>query len=239
VVVHGGYTEQSATMATLWSGACNSTELGSSDRDLELALIAGAVNKNVVEHFDRRGLKAMGMCGADCGIFKLRVSGNGLAAGPMRTGEIVYVDAAWFDALCNLGATPVVASLGLTLERQYCFTDPDMLASVFASRWNAHSLIFLTDIEGVRDANGRVIRWLDLQQVPELILRAGESDGIRSKLRACQRALLSGVKRVRIIPFIDGELLANFYVSRIDSGTEIFGASIPEIAQRFSSGIGA
>jgi acetylglutamate kinase len=221
IAVHGGRTALNAVMTPHTAEAPNHEQPCSSGCSMGVTFIAGAVNKNVVERFDRRGLKAIGMCGGDCGIFKLR-GRNGTPLGSMSTVEIAHVDSTWLDALCNLGITPVVASVGLTPERQYCFADPDALASTFAARWNANALIFLTDIAGVKDANGSVIRWLDLQQVPELIHGTEETDGIRSKLRASQCALKSGVKRVRIIPFMDAELLANFYVSRIDSGTEIF-----------------
>jgi acetylglutamate kinase len=231
VAVHGGYTALSAAVTTPLPA--QAAQLGGSNCSLGLALIAGVANKNIIEHFDRRGLKAIGMCGGDCGIFKLR-AGNGASSGSTRTAEIAHVDSTWLDALCNLGITLVVASVGLTPQRQYCFADADMLASIFASQWKAHALIFLTDIAGVKGANGSVIRWLDLQQVPELIHDPDETNGIRSKLRASECALRSGVQRVRIIPFTDAELLVNFYVSRIDSGTEIFEG--PSMANETYSG---
>jgi acetylglutamate kinase len=240
VAVHGGHNVLNGAMTSLTAGDPTHGKLGGSDCNLGVALIAGVANKNIVERFDRRGLKALGMCGGDCGIVKLR-GRNGAPPGFNGPIEIAQVDTTWLDALCNLGITPVVASVGLTLERQYCFTDPDALASRVASQWKAHALIFLTDMAGVKDASGSVIRWLDLQQVPELIQSADETGSIRSKLRASECALRCGVKRVRIIPFTDAELLANFYVSRIDSGTEIFeGSSTPEIAQRtISTRLGA
>lgn len=206
-----------------------------SDFGTEAVLIAGAVNKIVIERFERRGLRAIGMCGSDCGIFHLRSSRNGVHHASACTHGIARVDPAWLDALCNLGITPVIAGVGLTPEREYRFTDPDMLASVLASRWNAHALIFLSSIAGVKDVNGNVMRWLDLRQVQELVQLIGENEGIWSKLQAARHALQSGVRRVRILPFIDAELLADFYVSRIDSGTEIFeGSPVAEI-----QGVGA
>lgn len=235
VTVHGGHSALNGLMAPL-TAASPQERLGGSDCDLGVALIAGAANKNVVERFDRGGLKALGMCGGDCGIFKLRGK-NGAPRESTCPIEIAQIDSQWLDALCSLGITPVVASVGLTLDRHYCFTDPDKLASMLASEWKAHALIFLTDTAGVTDANGNVIRWLDLRQARTL-RHNDESDGIRSKICAAECALRAGVRRVRIFPFADAELLANFYVSRIDSGTEIFeGSSMPEIAQRtFSPG---
>ncbi len=229
LAVHGGYA---ALNSMITPPTADAAQVNGPDGRLGVALIAGAANKNVVEHFDRLGLKAIGMCGGDCGIFKLRGK-NGTPPGAITTVEVAHVDLTWLDALCNLGITPVVASVGLTPDRQYCFANADALASIFASRWKAHALIFLTDVTGVKDANGSVIRWLDLQQVPELIYNTGQPEGIRSKLQASQCALRAGVKRVRIIPFIDIEQLANFYVSRIDSGTEIFeGPSLTTMTYR-------
>jgi acetylglutamate kinase len=221
VAVHGGHNALNGAITSLTANDSMHPKLGGSDCNLGIALIAGAANKNIVERFDRSGLKALGMCGGDCGIVKLR-GRNGSPPGFNGPVEIAQVDSTWLDALCNIGITPVVASVGLTLERQYCFTDPDALASRVASQWKAHALIFLTDMAGVKDSSGSVIRWLDLRQMPELIQSADDAGSIRSKLRASECALRYGVKRVRIIPFTDAELLANFYVSRIDSGTEIF-----------------
>lgn len=240
IAVHGGHTALKSLVPSLTTAASTRENLGGSDCDVGVALIAGAANKNVVERFDRRGLKAIGMCGGDCGIFKLRGK-NGAPPGSISPIELAQVDPTWLDALCNLGITPVLASVGLTLDRHYCFTDPDRLASTVASQWKADALIYLSDIAGVKDANGNVIRWLDLRQAPGLLCGADGTDGVRSKLLAAECALRFGVKRVRIIPFTDVELLANFYVSRIDSGTEIFeGSSTHEIAQKaFSPGLGA
>jgi acetylglutamate kinase len=232
IVVHGGYSALNTVGTPSTEAAAGFAQAGYSDCSLGVTFIAGAVNKNVVQCFDRRGLKAIGMGGGDCGILKLR-GRNGARPGSTPV-EIAHVDITWLDALCNLGITPVVASVGLTPQRQYCFTDPDTLASVFASQWKAHSLIFLTDIAGVRDANGSVIRWLDLRQASDLMHNSDETGGIRSKLRASQCALRSGVERVRIIPFMDAELLADFYVSRIDSGTEIFEG--PSLAETVANG---
>ena len=65
---------------------------------------------------------------------------------------------------------------------------------------HADALVFLTDVPGVRGADGQVMRWLSVDQIAPLTRDAVISGGMLPKLGACREALLHGVKRVRILP---------------------------------------
>jgi acetylglutamate kinase len=77
---------------------------------------------------------------------------------------------------------------------------------------------------GVKDADGSVMPWLGLKQVPGLIQDAVIGGGMLPKLEACSHALHHGVGRVRIFPAQEVDQLPLFYFSRLQCGTEVLSA---------------
>jgi acetylglutamate kinase len=95
------------------------------------------------------------------------------------------------------------------------------MAAACAVACRASALIFLTDVAGVKGADGSVIRWLNLGQVNELVATSIVSGGMLPKLEACRHALNRGVGRVRIFPASEAEALAQFYFEKSGAGTEV------------------
>ncbi len=95
------------------------------------------------------------------------------------------------------------------------------MAAACAAGCQADALIFLTDVAGVKGADGSIIRWLAASEIAQLVQSAVIRGGMLPKLEACQDALRSGVGRVRILPAAEAESLPEFYLSKIDSGTEV------------------
>jgi acetylglutamate kinase len=73
----------------------------------------------------------------------------------------------------------------------------------------------------VKNADGLVMRWLDLDTAADLTQKSVIHGGMLPKLDACRSALLHGVNRVRILPATQVEVLPEFYFSKIESGTEV------------------
>jgi acetylglutamate kinase len=115
----------------------------------------------------------------------------------------------------------VISSLALGCDGQYYNVNADQMASACAVACRANALIFLTDVPGVKDADGLVIRWLDLVRADELTQKSVIQGGMLPKLEACRNALLRGVNRVRILPAAEVEALPEFYSTRIEFGTEV------------------
>ena len=86
------------------------------------------------------------------------------------------------------------------------------------------ALVFLTDVPGVKGADGNVLRWLSLKDVPALERQSVISGGMLPKLNACKEALTHGVTRVRILPAESASVLPDFTNTRIDDGTEVIAA---------------
>jgi acetylglutamate kinase len=97
----------------------------------------------------------------------------------------------------------------------------DEMAAACAVACHADALVFLTDVPGVKGADGNVLRWLSIDQIAEMAKNAIISGGMLPKLGACREALLNGVKRVRILPAAAADSLPDLCSSRVVHGTEV------------------
>ena len=90
--------------------------------------------------------------------------------------------------------------MALGFDGEYYNINADEMAAACAIACHADALVFLTDVPGVKGANGEVLRWLSIDQIAEMAKSAVISGGMLPKLSACREAFLNGVKRVRILP---------------------------------------
>ncbi len=189
-------------------------------RDFAVMVLAGHMNKKLVAALGSIGQPAMGLCGGDGMAFRARKKfSNGHDLG--FVGEISSVDPRWIETIWQQGSVPVISSVALGCDGQYYNVNADQMASACAVACHANALIFLTDVSGVKDADGIVIRWLDLDRAAELTQKSVIAGGMLPKLEACKDALLHGVNRVRILPAVEVETLPHFYFTKIESGTEV------------------
>ncbi len=136
-------------------------------------------------------------------------------------GEICSVDAQWIERFWDAGVVPVISSLALGFDGEYYNVNADQMASAFAVACDADALVYLTDVAGVKDGDGTVIRWLDVNAIAAMVQQATVSGGMLPKLEACTSALKKGVTRVRILPAARAEVLPGFFTHPIDCGTEV------------------
>src|SRR5262249_6816581 len=142
---------------------------------------------------------AIGMCGGDGQAFRARKkAANGHDLG--FVGEISAVDPTWINTIWEQHSIPVISSVALGGDGQYYNINADQMAAACAVACHAHSLIFPTDVAGVKDAEALVIRWLKLNQETEWTQKSVIFGGMLPKREACNPALLGGVTRVRILP---------------------------------------
>jgi acetylglutamate kinase len=226
VLVHGGGSALTRTLKLLGkqSDFINGLRITDAEtRDVALMVLAGMVNKKVVAAIVKAGLPAVGFCGGDGMTFRARkkeTQGYDLGF----VGEICSVEPRWVDAIWGQGGIPVLSSLALGSDGEYYNVNADQMASACAVACHADTLIFLTDVPGVKDAAGSVIPWLTTKQVPALIAESVIGGGMLPKLEACTNALKRGVGRVRILPAAQAQLLPQFYFERLEFGTEVIGA---------------
>jgi acetylglutamate kinase len=222
-VVHGGGTALTRMLTQVGKTSEFVDGLRVTDaetRDLAVMVLAGHMNKKLVAALAAVGQPGMGLCGGDGLAFRARKkAANGHDLG--FVGEISAVDPSWIRTIWDRHSTPVISSVALGGDGQYYNINADQMASACAVACGANALIFLTDVPGVKDAEGLVIRWLNLNHATELAQKSVICGGMLPKMEACKHALLRGVNRVRILPATQVEDLAQFYFERIESGTEV------------------
>ncbi len=221
-VVHGGGVQLTRTLAQLGKKSEFISGLRVTDeetRDAALMVLAGRVNKSLVAAIGSHGQSAVGLSGGDGHVFRAKKKKTNPDLG--FVGEIVAADPRWLEAIWTMGAVPVISSIALGFDGQYYNINADEMASACAISTKADTLVFLTDVPGVKGADGQVMRWLTLPQVSELEKAQVITGGMLPKLSACRNALMHGVKRVRILPAEAAGLLPDLVSSRVNEGTEV------------------
>jgi acetylglutamate kinase len=221
-VVHGGGHALTRTLKQLGKQSEFISGLRVTDaetRDAALMVLGGRVNKELVAAIGSHGQAAVGLSGGDGLVFRARKKHTAPDLG--FVGEIIASDPRWLEAIWKMGAVPVLSSLALGFDGQYYNINADEMASACAASCHADALVFLTDVPGVRGANGQVMRWLSIDQIAALTRDEVVSGGMLPKLTACREALLAGVKRVRILPAEAASVLPNLCSHRISEGTEV------------------
>jgi acetylglutamate kinase len=222
-VIHGGGVELTRTMERLGkkSEFINGLRVTDAEtRDMALMVLAGMVNKRLVSAIGAAGKPAIGLCGGDGGTVRARKKeNNGCDLG--YVGEICAVEPRWIQAIWGQGGIPVISSLAVGATGEYYNVNADQMAAACAVATQASALIFLTDVAGVKDADGAVIRWLDLNQIATLVETSVVQGGMLPKLEACRHALSKGVGRVRILPAAEADVLPQFYFAKLQMGTEV------------------
>jgi acetylglutamate kinase len=221
-VVHGGGVQLTKTLALMGKKSEFIAGLRITDadtRDAALMVLAGRVNKSLVAALGKHGQSAVGLSGGDGHVFRARKKKTDPDLG--FVGEIAATDPRWLDAIWKLDAVPVISSIALGFDGEYYNINADEMAAACAICTHADALIFLTDVPGVKGADGHVMRWLTLAEIPSLERERVVSGGMLPKLNACRQALLQGVKRVRILPAQAASLLPDICTTRVNDGTEV------------------
>jgi acetylglutamate kinase len=221
-LVHGGGVQLTKVLAQMGKQSEFVAGLRVTDaetRDAALMVLGGRVNKTLVAALTQQGVSAVGLTGGDANVFRARKKKTEHELG--FVGEIAATDPKWLDAIWTMGAIPVISSIALGFDGEYYNINADEMAAAAAIATKADALVFLTDVPGVKGADGAVMRWLSLAQVPALERAAVVSGGMLPKLNACKEALTHGVKRVRILPAESASLLPDFASIRINDGTEV------------------
>jgi len=220
VVVHGGGMQLTRTLKALGKQSEFIDGLRVTDaetRDVALMVFAGRVNKGLVAALGALGQPAVGLSGGDGLLFRARKKRTSPDLG--FVGEIAASDPRWLEAIWQLNGVPVLCSMALGFDGEYYNINADEMAAACAIACHADALVFLTDVPGVKGADGEVLRWLSIDQIAEMVKSAVISGGMLPKLSACREALLNGVKRVRILPAEAAGSLPDLCSSRIVHGT--------------------
>jgi acetylglutamate kinase len=206
VVVHGG-----GKMITDWLEQRGiATEFIEGERvtdettlEVVVSVLAGVVNKEIVADINALGGLAMGISGVDGAFIQGKIKHEELG----YIGEVVKVNPAPLQALLEVGYVPVVAPVSLNTGektlgmRGVLNINADVVAGEIAAAIGAEKLIFLTDVVGICDQQGKLMPQLSAAEAEALMAAGTASGGMIPKVKACLKAL-SGVAKACII--IDG-----------------------------------
>ncbi len=164
--------------------------------DAVLKVFAGSVNSQLVSAFRAAGSSPVGLTGLDAGL----VDAEQLAEELGAVGKPVRSDARLLDVLTRERYLPVVACVAGDANGAVYNVNADQMAVACASSYGAQKLIFLTDVEGVKGAEGLRLPALTAALARELISQGIATGGMQAKLEAATAALLSGVAEIVIAP---------------------------------------
>ena len=201
LLVHGGgkqltrYLEKSG-IASQFVGGLRVTTAESLDGVVKV--FAGTVNHQLLAAFHQAGVPAAGISGIDgsCLVAAQRVGQQGQDWG--YVGQIQKVNPRLWETLLAARFVPVLASLAVGEDGQIYNVNADQVAVACAVHWPADCLVFLTDVDGIRDAQGRLLAQLGAEEIPPLTQSGAVSGGMLAKLTAIQEALAQGIERVLI-----------------------------------------
>lgn len=201
VLVHGGGPEISETLKKLGKESVFKNGLRVTDKetvDVVQMVLAGKVNKSLVNLIGVKGGKAIGLSGLDGHMLKAKVKDSELG----YVGEITKVNTAPITDVLEKGYIPVVSTLACDDEGNVYNVNADTAAAKIAGELKAESLISMTDISGIlKDKNdpNTLISKIKVGQANELIETGIIAGGMIPKAECCVNAVNWGVKRVFII----------------------------------------
>ena len=176
VVVHGGGKQMTRYLAErgIESRFVNGLRVTTPEiLDAVLKIFAGTVNTELVAALRAEGAPAVGLTGVDAGPGGCRAARSGAWS---RRPPRPFSDPRLLDFLVREGFLPVVACVAGDSAGHLYNVNADQMAVACATAFGAEKLIFLTDVDGVRDASGAIRREL----APR---RSSRSDPVRRRDR--------------------------------------------------------
>ena len=201
VVVHGGGPEISEMLKRVGKETVFVDGLRYTDEEtaeIVRMVLAGKINKSLVNILESIGGKALGLCGIDGHMMKCGKADERLG----YVGRIVAMDTKVItDALDN-GYIPVVSTVGYDDEGHIYNVNADTASAVIAGALGATSLILMTDTKGVlrdKDDESSLIEKIWVSDIPSFIKQGIISGGMIPKIECCREAIRRGVEKVFII----------------------------------------
>ena len=211
IVVHGGGPQIASMLKSLgieskFEGGLRVTD----QRTMEIVemVLAGSINKEIVALINAEGEWAIGLCGKD-GNMVVAKKASKVVRDPGSNiervldlgfvGEPVEVDRTLLDLLARSEMIPVIAPVAPGRDGATYNINADTFAGAIAGSLGAKRLLFLTDVPGVLDRDGKLISELTEREARELIADGTISGGMIPKVETCLEALGNGVEGVVIL----------------------------------------
>jgi acetylglutamate kinase len=208
VVVHGGGPQIEQLLAKVGKKGEFVQGMRVTDAetmDIVEMVLAGQVNKEIVELINQAGGRAVGLTGQDGGLIRAKKllidnkekPGEQIDIG--QVGEITSVDPAVIQTLNASGFIPVIAPIGSGFKGETFNINADVVAGKIAEIMKAEKLVLLTNTAGVLDKAGKLITGLTAREIDDLFADGTLSGGMLPKISSALDAAKAGVNSVHII----------------------------------------
>lgn len=201
VLVHGGGPEISDMLNKIGKKSEFVNGLRVTDKetvDIVQMVLAGKVNKSLVNYIQNIGGKSIGLCGTDGHMIEAEMKDPALG----YVGEITDIDTTPILDVLDKGYIPVISTIGCDKEGNIYNINADTAAAKIAGKLQAESFISMTDIRGLlrdKDDEETVIPVVNVSEAPQLIHEGIISGGMIPKIECCIEAIRQGVGQVFII----------------------------------------
>lgn len=232
LLVHGGGPEITEMLSKIGKETVFVDGLRVTDKEtVEVAqmVLAGKINKGLVNLLGSMGGKAMGICGIDGHLIEAEQKDERLG----YVGRITKVNVEPVFDLLNNGYIPVVSTVGCDRDGNVYNINADTAAAYIAGELKAEALITMTDIAGIlrdKDDPSSLIPVVDTQAAVSLFEQGVISGGMIPKVECCLDAIARGVEKVFIM---DGRVPHSLLIETLtDEGA---GTMVVSDAAQFSA----
>ena len=225
VLVHGGGPEISGMLNKIGKESQFVNGLRVTDAetaDIVLQVLAGKINKTLVNHLQNSGGKAIGISGMDGHLIEAEVKDPALGF----VGEITDINIDPVTDILENGYIPVISTVGCDKEGNVYNINADTAAARIASALGAEALFLMTDIVGLlrdKDDQSTLISSVCVSEAPQLMREGIIYGGMIPKIECCVEAIRQGVNKVFIL---DGRVPHSLLIETLTNegiGTMLYG----------------
>ena len=201
VLVHGGGPEITGMLNKIGKKSEFVNGLRVTDKetaDVVQMVLAGKINKSLVNLLCARGGNAIGLSGSDGGMIKAKPKAAELG----YVGVITDINVQPILDVIEMGYIPVISTVGFDDDGNTYNINADTVAAGIAGRLKAESLISMTDIAGIlrdKDDPTTLISKIFVEDAPKLMDDGIISGGMIPKVQCCVDAINLGVRKVFVI----------------------------------------
>lgn len=201
VLVHGGGPEISEELTKIGKQSEFIDGLRVTDREtaqVAQMVLAGKINKNLVNMIGNLGGKAIGLCGIDGQMLRAKMLDESLG----YVGEITEVNPAPILDVLEKGYIPVISTVGFDSDGNCYNINADTAAARIAGTLKAACLVSMTDVPGIlREKNdpSSLLPLIHVSEAPHLMATGVISGGMIPKVNCCIEAIRRGVGKVFIL----------------------------------------
>ena len=208
VVVHGGGPQIEQLLARVGKKGEFVQGMRVTDAetmDIVEMVLAGQVNKEIVELINHAGGRAVGLTGQDGGLIRarrMRIASKDKPDEKIdigQVGAIERIDPGIIQTLTANGFIPVIAPIGSGEEGETYNINADVVAGKVAEVLKAEKLVLLTNTPGVLDKSGKLLTGLSARQIDDLFADGTISGGMLPKISSALDAARAGVNSVHIV----------------------------------------